>query len=128
MIAVERVFRNCLKDPNKIAEVRLGYAYHYVVEHRAEGDAAPTRYVVEITPLSNGGWLVGTIAGVKGQTVSAEAKAAVLGRMLALGALAPTNPVLHPEAKALEGTLGVCRYDPFDCHELEVEAGSAAVL
>ena len=54
---------------------------------------------MEVTPLSNGGWMVGTLAGVKGQTVSAEAKAAVLGRLLELGALAPTNPVLHPEAK-----------------------------
>ena len=36
---------------SKIAEVLLGYAYHYIVEHRADRDAAPTRYVVEITPL-----------------------------------------------------------------------------
>jgi hypothetical protein len=46
----------------------------------------------------------------------------VLARMLALGALAPTNPVLHPEAKALEATLGVYRFDPFDCEDLEAGA------
>src|SRR3954447_17710657 len=84
MIAVGRMFRNCLKDPNKIAEVLLGYAYHYVVEQPAERDAEAERYVVEITPLSDGRWVVGTIAGAKGQTVSAEVKAAVLARMLAL--------------------------------------------
>src|SRR4051794_40993328 len=122
MIADGRTFRNCLKDPNKIAEVLLGYAYHYVVEPRAEGNVEAERYVVEVTPLSNGDWVAGTIAGVKGQTVSAEAKAAVLARMLALGALAPTNPAGYPEAKALEATLGVYRYHLFDF--LHVDAGA----
>src|SRR4051794_19190755 len=54
MVAVGREFNNCLKTSSKIAEVLLGYAYHYVVEYRAERDAAPKRYVVEITPLSDG--------------------------------------------------------------------------
>jgi hypothetical protein len=67
------------------------------------------------------------LQGVKGQTVSAEAKAAVLARMLALGALAPTNPSCTPK-KALEATLGVYRFDPLDCHELDLEAGAAALL
>jgi hypothetical protein len=40
--------------------------------------------------------------------------------MLVLGALAPTNPVGHPEAKALEATLGVYRFDPFESHELDI--------
>jgi hypothetical protein len=52
----------------------------------------------------------------------------VLARMLALGALAPTNPVVHPEAKALEATLGVYCFDPFEGHELELEAGAATLL
>src|SRR6185295_8497871 len=41
MIEVGRAFGNCVQTPSKIAEVLLGYAYHYVVEHRAEGDSAP---------------------------------------------------------------------------------------
>ena len=99
MITVGRTFRNCLKDPNKIAEVLLGYAYHYVIEPHPDRDAEPTRYVAEVTPLSNGGWMVGPIAGVKGQTVSAEAKAAVLARMLALGALAPPTRRATPKPR-----------------------------
>ena len=119
MVAVGREFNNCLKTSSKIAEVLLGYAYHYVVEHRAVGDAEAERYVVEVTPLSNGDWVVGTIEGIKGQTVSAEAKAAVLARMMELGALAPTNPAGYPEAKALEATLGVYRFGLFEFHDLE---------
>src|SRR3954454_12320902 len=83
-------------------------------------DAAPTRYVVEITPLSDGRWVVGTIEVVKRGRIPDAAKAAVLRRMLALGALTPTNPVLHPEAKALEGTLGVYRYDSLDGPHLDI--------
>jgi hypothetical protein len=40
----------------------------------------------------------------------------------------PTNPVVHPEAKALEATLGVYRFDQFECHELDIGAGAAALL
>ena len=125
MITVGRTFRNCLKDPNKIAEVLLGYAYHYVVEDRAVGDAAPTRYVVELTPLSNGGWVISTIEGVEDRRLSTEAKAVVLRCIRELGALAPTNPARHPEAKALESTLGIYRFDPFDFHDLEVADAAA---
>src|SRR5690349_6154562 len=50
MIEVGRAFGNCLQMSSKIAEVLLGYAYHYVVEPGAEGDGTPDRYVVEITP------------------------------------------------------------------------------
>jgi hypothetical protein len=119
MIEVGRAFNNCLKSSSKIAEVLLGFSYHYVVEHHAPEDAELVRYVVEITPLSDGRWVVGTIEAVKRRSISAEAKAAVLARMLELGALTPSNPALHPEAKALQSTLGVYRYDPFDLLEAE---------
>src|SRR3954454_13992361 len=92
MVAVGRTFNNCLRTSSKVAEVLLGYAYHYVVEHRADRDAAPTRYVVEITPLSDGRWVVGTMEAVKHRRIPDQARAAVLRRMLELGALAPTNP------------------------------------
>jgi len=126
MIAAGKTFDNYLRGASKIAEVLLGYAYHYVVEHRAEENAKPERYAVEITPLSNGGWVVSTIEGSKGERVSAEAKAAVLKRMLALGALAPANPARYPEAKALEATLGIRRFDPLDLPEAEHKANDAA--
>jgi hypothetical protein len=126
MIEVGRGFGNCLQMSSKIAEVLLGYAFHYVVEDRGEGKGEPLRYVVELTPLSNGCWVIGTIEGVKDRRVSSEAKAVVLRRMRELGALAPTNPARHPDAKALESTLGVYRFEPFDLHDLEVEADAAA--
>src|SRR3954454_5765142 len=85
-------------------------------------DAAPVRYVVEITPLSDGRWVVGTIEAVQRRSISAEAKAAVLARMRELGALVPANPAGYPEAKALEATLGVYRFDPFDCEDMEAGA------
>jgi hypothetical protein len=53
--------------------------------------------------------------------VSAEAKAAVLRRMLELGALAPANPARYPEAKTLEATLGIHRFDPLDLPEMQVQ-------
>src|SRR4051812_29516160 len=109
MVAAGRAFGNCLKGSSKIAEVLLGYAYHYVVEHRADRDAAPTRYVVEITPLRDGRWVVGTVEAVKRGRIPDAAKATVLACMRELGALTPTNPDRYPEAKALEATLGVYR-------------------
>lgn len=126
MIAAGREFNNCLKTSSKIAEVLLGYAYHYVIEHRAEEDAEPSRYVVEVTPLSNGGWVIGTIEAIKRGSIPDAAKAAVLARMLELGALAPTNPARYPEARALGATLGVYRYDLPDFLHPDAEADAAA--
>ena len=120
MIVIGRSMKNCLLTPTKIAEVLLGYAYHYVVQHRV-GATESVSAIVEITPLSNGRWVVSTVQAAKGCKLSADAKTAVIRRMEALGALVPVNPAQRPDAKLLENTLGIYRFGDFDLGGLENE-------
>jgi hypothetical protein len=114
MISTAREFKNCIGTADKIGEVLTGRTYHYVVEHRTDGDHNPTRWVVEVSPLSSGDWVVSEIEGVKGSGKSPEITASIVRRVRAMGALMPTNPAGHPEARELEAVLGIYHFGRTD--------------
>jgi hypothetical protein len=114
MISTAREFKNCIGTADKIGEVLIGRTYYYIVEHRADGDHNPTRWVVEVSPLSSGDWVVSEIEGVKGSGRSPAIMAAIVRRVTAMGALMPTNPAGHTEARELEAVLGIYHFGRTD--------------
>jgi len=106
MIECGRDFGNCLKTASKIGEALLGYAYHYVVDHRAD-DGTVSQVIVELTPLSTGDWVIGTIEVHQRNGLSTEVRTAVIKRMAALGAVTPHNPNGYSQARRLHSILGI---------------------
>ncbi len=63
--------------------------------------------VVELTPLSNGGWSLESLNMPRNQRLPREAVADLVQRLKRVGVTVVANPRVHPQAKDLVRLLGV---------------------
>jgi hypothetical protein len=118
MISTGKSLNNCLDT--KVAEVALGLSYYYRAEV-AISDEVSTPVVVELQPMSNGTWAVSEIHGKGNRPPTDEVKAAIVKRLLRLGAVVAGNPAVHPHCRDLASHFNVFRYGPFETFALEDE-------
>jgi hypothetical protein len=118
MTKVGKSMNNCLDT--KVAEVALGLAYFYKAEV-AISDEVSIPVVVELQPMSNGTWAISEIHGKGNRPPTDEVKAAVVKRLLRLGAVVAGNPAVHPRCRDLASHFNVFRYGPFETFALDDE-------
>jgi hypothetical protein len=100
--------KNCLGT--KIGEVLLGFAYYY----RGEVEAAPsgsTAAIVELTPVSDGRWMVAGVHGPRHRSLPPEIVHKVVQPLLDQGAL--VCAAVRPDVQKIADALGVHRWDEF---------------
>jgi hypothetical protein len=118
MIETGKFMNNCLDT--KVAEVALGLAYFYWAEVAISNEVS-IPVVVELQPMSNGTWAVSEIHGKGNRPPTSEVKAALVKRLLRLGAVVAGNPAVHPRCRDLTSHFNVFRYGPFETFALEDE-------
>jgi hypothetical protein len=116
MIEAGRAMSNCLGT--KIGDVLLGLAFYFTTDVPVT-DTEDMPVAVELSPLSNGQWFIASLHGPGNRAVPPDVIRIAVDRLVQSGAVLPTNPGLHPNAKALAEVLGVYRYGEFDFYGLE---------
>jgi hypothetical protein len=100
--------RNCLGT--KIGEVLLGFSSYYKGEVEiARSGSSPA--VVEVTPVSDGRWMVAGVHGPRHRSLPPEVVHKVVQPLLDQGAL--VCAAARPEAEKLASALGIHRWDEF---------------
>jgi hypothetical protein len=100
--------KNCLST--KIGEVLLGFAYYYRGEVEIPS-AGSTPAIVELTPVSDGRWMIVGVHGPRHRSLPPEIVHRAVQPLLDQGALACAG--IRPEAEKLAGVLGLHRWDEF---------------
>jgi hypothetical protein len=108
MVEIGASMKNCLAT--KVGEVLLGLAFYYVTELEAAGRGL-TPVIVEIVPISNGGWVIAGVHGPRHRSVPLEIVHRVLQPLLDQGAL--VYATTRPQAQALADVIGVTRWGEF---------------
>jgi hypothetical protein len=108
MTEIGAAMKNCLGT--KVAEVLLGYSYYY----RGEVEAAPSGSspaVVEVTPLSDGRWIVAGAHGPRHRSLPPRVVHTLVQPLLDQGAL--VCAAARPGAQRIGDALGIHRWDEF---------------
>jgi hypothetical protein len=100
--------KNCLGT--KIGEVLLGFAYYYKGEVEVDPSGS-TPVIVEVTPVSDGRWMIVGVHGPRHRSLPPEIVHKVVQPLLDHGAL--VCAAARPEAEKLASALGIHRWDEF---------------
>jgi hypothetical protein len=123
LIAFGIEMKNCART--KISETLLGVAYIYRLEHR-EADGSLTVLAADLSPLSDGRWMVRELKGKKNKKPNANILRWAIRRLHSLGAVSPGTHT-NKRRSELSSLLGVYRWDMRELDALDDEASEEAV-